>query len=192
MRQWRTSKAVQQPRGWFYRESSIVTEWTRIINGSNFGAIRGKVQGRSLPLLNRTIQFPDMRRPAPSSTKWWLMMIVEFESRPRMVKNPNMTIARWISSGPIIEQLMVIVKSLLLLPFSHHFCPYSFLFALYFSSYSHFISWDKKISYSHFLMILSFSQDQRDVGTWYGPEENLEGGEGTRSSAKGSEVKSVQ
>ena len=95
-------------------------------------------------ILNRTIQFLDMRRPAPSSTKWWLMMIVEFESRPRMVKNPNMTIARWISSGPIIEQLMVIVKSLLLLPFSHHFCPYSFLFALYFSSYSHFISWDKK------------------------------------------------
>lgn len=83
-------------------------------------------------ILNRTIQFLDMRRPAPSSTKCWLMMIVEFESRPRMVKNPNMTIARWISSGPIIEQLMVIVKSLLLLPFSHHFCPYSFLFALYF------------------------------------------------------------
>ena len=137
----------------------IVTEWTRIINGSNFGAIRGKVQGRSLPLLNstifilnRTIQFLDMRRPAPSSTKWWLMMIVEFESRPRMVKNPNMTIARWISSGPIIEQLMVIVKSLLLLPFSHHFCPYSFLFALYFSSYSHFISWDKK----KFLFALSY------------------------------------
>ena len=124
-------------------------------------------------ILNRTIQFLDMRRPAPSSTKWWLMMIVEFESRPRMVKNPNMTIARWISSGPIIEQLMVIVKLLLLLPFSHHFCPYSFLFALYFSSYSHFsfplirtlFRETKKISYSHFLMILSFSQDQRDVGT---------------------------
>ena len=32
------------------------------------------------------------------------------------------------------------------------------LFALYFLR-------QKKISYSHFLMILSFSQDQRDVGT---------------------------
>ena len=41
-------------------------------------------------------------------------MIVAFESRPRMVKNQNMTIGHWILSGPIIDQQMVSISYLLI------------------------------------------------------------------------------